>query len=357
MLYLITGLPGNGKTLYTIDYVRKFAEKERRPVYYHGITDLSDSLGWQEFENPEQWHELPQGSIIVIDECQKVFRPLPRAGNIPAHFSELETHRHHGFDLFLITQHPHLIDTRVRRLCGIHRHIIRAYGSHKAIIHEWPEVHSDCEKNRATSSKTVFFFPKDVFNLYKSAEMHTHKVHLPKVFYYVLICLLVISLCFWVVVRWYDKEIGQPSGETAPSSAPASLSNPPALSFAGIGQGSAPPMTPEEYINSYIPRIDGLPHTAPRYDKITEPKQAPRITGCVLQGKRCTCYTQQATKVTTPPEICKNIVQGGYMPFYDFLPETGRLINENRPNVASGDMGGFVHPSTTASSSLAAQNP
>ena len=318
MIYLITGLPGNGKTLYTIDYVRKFAEKEKRPVYYSGIPDLSESLGWQEFENPDEWHTLPQGSIIVIDECQRTFKPLPRSGNIPPCFSELETHRHHGYDLFLVTQHPNLVDMRLRRLCGIHRHIIRAYGSHKAIIHEWPEVHSDCEKNRTTSSKTVFFFPKDIFNLYKSAEIHTHKVHLPKVFYYVLVCLLLIGLCVWIMLRWYGKETSQ---EQVPVEQPSpaqqvSLSIP---SIERIGQGKEL-LTLEEYINSYIPRIENLPHTAPRYDDITKPQQAPRITGCVLMHQRCTCYSQQATKVTTTADFCRLVVRDGRMPFYDFLP-------------------------------------
>ena len=319
MLYLITGLPGNGKTLYTIDYVRKFAERENRPVYYHGITDLSESLGWTEFENPEQWHELPEGCIIIIDECQRIFKPLPRSGNVPPHFSELETHRHHGFDLFLITQHPHLIDTRVRRLCGIHRHIIRAFGTHKAIVHEWQEVHSDCEKNRSNSSKTVFPFPKDVFKLYKSAEMHTHKVYLPKVVWYVVICVLLIGFCFWLMANWYRKELRGDAPPESPEQVAASLpAVPDTGGFSSLGQRQ-PPMSVEEYINSYMPRIDGLPHTAPRYDEITQPKQAPRIVGCVLNKSGCTCYSQQATKINTPKDMCTNIVKNGNMPFYDFL--------------------------------------
>lgn len=318
MIYLITGLPGNGKTLYTIDYVRKFAEKEKRPVYYSGIPDLSESLGWQEFENPDEWHTLPQGSIIVIDECQRTFKPLPRSGNIPPCFSELETHRHHGFDIFLITQHPHLIDTRVRRLCGIHRHIIRAFGTHKAMIHEWSEVHADCEKNRTTSNKTVYFFPRDVFSLYKSAEIHTHKVHMPKIVYYVFICVVVIVLCFWMIFRWYSKETLSQEDQIPveqSSSVQQVLPSMPSVGWQG-GKG----LTLEEYINSYIPRIENLPHTAPRYDDVTQPQQAPRITGCVLMHQRCTCYSQQATKVTTTADFCRLVVRDGRMPFYDFLP-------------------------------------
>ena len=334
MIYLITGLPGNGKTLYTIDYVRKFAASENRPVYYNGISNLSDTLGWEEFEKPEDWHNLPEGSIIIIDECQRTFKPLPRTGNLPLHFSELETHRHHGFDLFLITQHPHLIDTRVRRLCGIHRHIVRAFGTHKAMIHEWSEVHSDCEKNRATSNKTVYFFPKDVFGLYKSAEMHTHKVHVPKVFYYVILCIAAILLCFYMVFRWYGKALNTEEGEiyqaqqTSEQSQESSVTVVPVPSFDRVGQGGKQLLSPEEYINSYIPRIENLPHTAPRYDEVTQPLQAPIITGCVMMHGRCSCYTQQATRVTVTNDFCKLIVREGRMPFYDFLPPSNRRSDE-----------------------------
>jgi len=51
MITLITGLPGNGKTLYTISFVKALAEKENRPVFYSGITDLA--LDWTEIE-PEK---------------------------------------------------------------------------------------------------------------------------------------------------------------------------------------------------------------------------------------------------------------------------------------------------------------
>lgn len=44
MIDLITGLPGNGKTLYTISTVKKMSEGENRPVYYAGIPELT--LDW-----------------------------------------------------------------------------------------------------------------------------------------------------------------------------------------------------------------------------------------------------------------------------------------------------------------------
>ena len=138
MISLITGQPGAGKTLYALNFVKTRAEKENRPVYYSGISDLK--LPWLELDKGEDWHGVPEGSIVVIDECQRVFRPRVNGAAVPEHVSKLETHRHSGIDLVLITQHPMLADNNVRRLVGQHFHVVRAFGTKKATVHEWGEV-------------------------------------------------------------------------------------------------------------------------------------------------------------------------------------------------------------------------
>lgn len=74
MITLMTGLPGHGKTLYCIKMVRERAEKEGRTVYFHGIKELT--LPWVEMHSPESWPDCPDGSIVVIDECQKSYRRM-----------------------------------------------------------------------------------------------------------------------------------------------------------------------------------------------------------------------------------------------------------------------------------------
>ncbi|WMU51306.1 hypothetical protein [Pseudomonas aeruginosa] len=47
-----------------------------RTIYYYGIPDMKlDRLKskWVEFDTPEEWYNLPDGSVIVIDEAQRVF--------------------------------------------------------------------------------------------------------------------------------------------------------------------------------------------------------------------------------------------------------------------------------------------
>jgi len=93
MIYLITGLPGAGKTLFTVADVMGMAEKENRQVYYSGITDCKVP-GWIELEKGEDWYKCPVGSIIIIDECQRVFRPRSAGSNVPEYVSKFETGNH-----------------------------------------------------------------------------------------------------------------------------------------------------------------------------------------------------------------------------------------------------------------------
>ena len=181
MIELVTGLPGSGKTLQTLVRVKDRAEKEGRTVYYDGISGIEEAgvLPWLKHDG-QKWFELPANSIIVIDEAQRLFRPRGRTGEPPEYAAKLETHRHLGIDLVFITQNPMLIDSHVRRLCERHWHVMRRFGTKWATIHEFPSgVREDVDKRRDGSIRHDFRYPKDAFTWYKSAEVHTHKAHIP----------------------------------------------------------------------------------------------------------------------------------------------------------------------------------
>ena len=176
MITLITGQPGAGKTLHALWLVKAYAEKENRPVFYSGIPGLDTSvLPWEELQDADDWPKLQPGAIIVIDECQRIYRPRGSGSKVPESVAAMETHRHKGFDIFLITQHPMLLDSNIRRLCGRHIHVMRAFGANAANIHEWQEARENCDKQRHGSQSKLWKYPKEVFAYYKSAELHTHK--------------------------------------------------------------------------------------------------------------------------------------------------------------------------------------
>jgi len=129
-LILRTGLPGNGKTLNTIKEVDLKAKAEGRVVYYHNVAGLDPSklsAQWYEFDDPLKWYELPNDSIIVIDEAQgnesqPMFGVRDPRKPVPPHVSAFETVRHKGHEVHLITQDPRFIDVHIRRLCNLHIH-------------------------------------------------------------------------------------------------------------------------------------------------------------------------------------------------------------------------------------------
>lgn len=314
MIYLITGLPGNGKTLYTLWHVRDRAKKETRPVYVSGIPELTVPE-WHQIDEDQtrQWFDLPDGAIIIIDEAQRIFRPRPGRGDPPPHVAQLETHRHKGYDIYLITQHPSLIDQNVRRLAGTHRHVQRTFGMHRAVIHEWGEVHMNCELRRNDSSKTNWTFPKDVYSLYKSAEVHTHKIQMPKqVWYLVALLVALVGLFIFLKMDLGDRLRGKSPDQEKPASPVQAASGLPSLPTPDGFKTDAPrPMTQQEYIESLAPRIPNLAYTAPRYDEVTKPTDAPFPVGCIQSGTDCKCYTQQGTLYKASADFCRNVITHG----------------------------------------------
>ena len=71
-------------------------------------------------------------------------------------------------------------------------------------------------------------------------------------------------------------------------------------------------MTAAEYVDARIPRLKDFAHTAPAYDDVTKPTEAPYPAACVQMGKTCKCYTQQATLLQVSGAVCVKIVQQGF---------------------------------------------
>lgn len=314
MITLLTGQPGAGKTLHAIWLIKQMAEKEKRTVYYSGIPDLT--LDWQEMENPEKWYELPVGSIIVLDECQKLFRPRGVGTCVPESVAAMEVHRHKGLDIFLITQHPMLIDSNIRRLVGRHIHVQRAFGASAANIHEWGQVRENCDKQRLDSQSKLWKYPKEVFSYYKSAELHTHKFRPPLRIVLLILGPLLFAVLVFFVVSWFSKK-----GDPIPSkpSAPSSSS---ALSPSASPSGST---RPPSGLESYLPAVPGMPWTAPRYASVVEPTSPPVPVGCIDKGVFCDCYSEQGVVVDVSPKVCKKIAKTGF--HRDFYKEETRPRN------------------------------
>jgi zona occludens toxin len=315
MIVLTTGLPGDGKTLRTLSLVKMISERDSRPVFYSGIADLN--LPWTEIES-KKWMECPPNSIVVIDECQKDFGVRALSKEVPEHIAKLATHRHGGIDIYFITQHPMLLDSFVRRLVNSHFHVVRPFGVQACTVHEWHSIKDNCDKPAARQDSTKHYWKYDVtaFDYYKSAELHTVKRSIPMKLYLTLLIPLILVLCGYYLYGFMQKSKTAVKEEQSSSSSPSVVPSAPTTSSSGRASYKNAFDDAKEFVFASQARIEGLPFTAPKYDEITKPIVAPVPAGCVATKSRCSCYTQQATPIKMPDEICLDIVKNGY--FQDF---------------------------------------
>ena len=186
MITMITGLPGMGKTSLVVSMLLDEVNKGVRPLFVMGLTDLTlehiacpPITEWTEKrvdkDDPTlflDYFTFPPNSILVIDEAQRVFRARSSGSKVPPIVSALETHRHTGLDIWLLTQKPLLVDSHVRELVGRHIHIKDTLLGR--YLYEWTEFQDvNSKSNLSDAVKRKFSPPKKAFEHYKSAQLHT----------------------------------------------------------------------------------------------------------------------------------------------------------------------------------------
>lgn len=353
MIYLITGQIGAGKTLYALPFVKKLSEEETPPrqVYYCGINGINrEKLPWIDLGygvelNPEleaeedrksaeeaaakqqeyvpwfrnneypteakgarDWWKLPVGSIIVIDECQEHFPPRGAGSVQPRYIELMARSRHRGYDIVLLTQGPNMFDSFIRSLINRHYHVIRNWGLKKSTIHEWHRVSLTpvAKAEKAAAVRHEFIYPKEVFSWYESSKKHTHKAHVPLKVFLLPVIVVVAVIAAYVSYKMLMGTMHPKAADGTPAaaaSAPGATQQQPA----GVQQ-----MTPVQYAQSYQERVPGYGYTAPRYDRVTQPVEAPYPAACVSTHTECRCYSQQGTRLAVLATDCARIVRDGF---------------------------------------------
>lgn len=331
MIYLTTGGNGAGKTLLTLKDVRDQQLKENRPVYFHGFKAKQILLdwGWQEFD-PKKWQDLPDGSICVMDECQNEF-PAKVQGELPDYINAVAQHRRRrGFDFWMITPHPSMIHLNIRRLIespSWHRHLKRTAGA--AMVSEikfnFAEVKCEQPGSGARGVVNMRAYPKEVYDWYESASLHTGKVRIPKQVWLLAACVLLVPAFIYLA---YVKVTGNVSKQAKPVAAATSSAPAKPGDTQQAPQRERQKLTADEYIAERQARLADFPHTAPAYDEVTKPTEAPYPAACVHMGKVCKCYTQQATLLQVSGAVCLQIVAQGF--FMDWKPARGEFSSRDR---------------------------
>ncbi len=334
MFYLFTGQPGAQKTANMIHFVMTDSQFQGRPVFFFNINACTVP-NWVELslEEVERWYELPEGSVILIDEGQELFRPQKWDKAKSETVTRLEKHRHKGYDILMTTQHPMLINADVRRQVQQHRHYKKPFGL-KSSAQVWERCVDDpndyhMKKEASSVSGSV---PKEVFTLYKSTVLNTHKARPPKKLYFfaaALVGFIALAINFYLGMN--DPSPTQPQTATSEASITDSITGfvKPAASAKAEEKGFQPfyPLDPTKYAQMFTPRIDGIPSSAPIYDELVKPTVAPktRCFGFMRDGEyQCRCVTQQMTPVEMEYDQCVYVVNNG---LWDPAPVTSATYN------------------------------
>ena len=141
----------------------------------------SFKLHWQYFDDPTLWYELPNGSCIVVDECQQFFPRLSPTGKKPLHYTQFETHRHKGVDVHLVTQNEKFLDSHIRGLTHRHIHYYNKFGGKRLYRIEASMCFDSTSTSDLNATPSVLI-NRDAkyYGVYWSADSHTHKLRIPR---------------------------------------------------------------------------------------------------------------------------------------------------------------------------------
>ncbi|WP_407473008.1 zonular occludens toxin domain-containing protein [Xanthomonas campestris pv. raphani] len=293
MIYLVTGMPGNGKTLYAVDFIKKAVEKGRK-VY----TDIKGLTLAGVEPAPDDWRTLPDGSLVVYDEAHKRFPAFKGKGRSPLKVvQDMDEHRHRGFDMMFITQWPDKIDSELFRLVGTHWHLNRAFGLQSASLCAFTRgvMNPYSATARKGADESIWSYPKDLYNVYKSSSMHTdaHKFKLPAKIRNALITAPMICLVLWGLYAFLMPSVPKKEGP-APGERSAAETNPATVPTLGIAQPVG---------------VSDKALATGEYTSLTGPS-VPAVAGCVDSHRGCRCWNRDGLQIDQTQAECRRVVDG-----------------------------------------------
>lgn len=326
-LVLITGTPGAGKTLLaTWELARTVpgSSIEQGGVsvprqLFSNIRDLLVDHTHIDAKDLESWHTWAKpGDVIIFDEVQEVWRPRGLGVKVPPEIAALETHRHMGVDLVLITQHPMLVDPNIRRLVNQHLHLRRiTVGT--AMVYEWDHCENPSQ-TKGVISHRLFFHRKKMYGLYKSAQLHTKpKVRLPTA---VWVLLALAGVMAYAGPSTYDRITSKWKAPAEPVKTAQVASKP----------VSAPVPLP-------VP-LPALPAVVPAALVASSPKLA--LAGCGIRASVCRCYDGDGQRMEVDPGACeKKIPDAPALDFKEWALSAS-VADFSQPAVAAVSVAGDI---------------
>jgi zona occludens toxin (predicted ATPase) len=318
MITLITAVPGSGKTLYCIGLILKAVE-QGRPVYAN-IDGLKIAKC---HPAPDDWRDTPEGSLVIYDEAQQphLYPSTAHRGEVKdERLRQMEVHRHSGHDLVFVSQSPSFLHHHIRKLAGEHIHLYRAFGAKVVTKYTWQHTcDSPNDRGEQTRADAVpWKFPKEWFQYYTSATIHTHKFKMPKK----LAALLVFIAVVVALVVW-NASTNESSLLTGSGVAQhvESVTVEKAPSVPG-GVRSAPTTGPKS----------ALPATTTLYNWSATETAKP-VSGCIYNATRCQCFDASGSLYAMAHAQCLSVAS-------NMLPRSINVGGSSRGSSRQGMVSG-----------------
>lgn len=324
MQTLITGVPGSGKTAIVVqEFIKPMLgttvkvqpmdgeSYEAQRVLYTNIKGLQlphvlleagpvwrqvGKDGWEQAEGNKlgihNWHEWAKpGAMIVLDEFQRIWPQRPNGAPVPPDVSAMDTHRHGGVDLILLTQ-KQSFDQHIKGLLGRHVHLRRMWPFAAGIMYEW-DSHSQSLLYSKAFKRKPYKIKKSTYELYHSADAHTKQASaIPTLVWFLVAGVVAMGVLGPTFYGRMQERIGTPkkAAEVAKVERPAGTSIKPI----------------DESVREAEPAA------------VAPPADVPVLLGCVASAVRCVCFGSDGARLDKSAEFCTAYTRGSdQVPVYN----------------------------------------
>jgi hypothetical protein len=259
----------------------------------------------------------------------------------------LTMHRHWGFDIYLVTQKPDLLNSYVKAACSEHFILRRLFKMELAVIYTFTEIqdHFGNATRKNAISWSIWFFPKHLYKYYISAEQHTAKTAFPwwlklgGATFVGLVCLSIYKTTdgsFGLFKSGNTETVQQSAQAPAVDKTTASNTEKQQLQdLSNICRNAVNVDTPEckKWFDDLSKnggslgtvtafKYDGSkPYDVEYTDPDLEPKDFPRFKNAIVYNNTCTAFSQQGTIMhNVSKKDCLRLASGD-RPF-DYFAET-----------------------------------
>jgi len=296
-----------------------------KPPEGHSWEDMHEWLKWKE----------NIGSVVIYDEVQYLFPTRSSGSKMPENVAFLNIHGHYGIDMILITQSPKLLDVNLREVVNKHIHIAANKMGGLTRL-EWNEVALNPTQQARNALSSSHKIRQEVFEYYKSAEVHTAHSHVKSRWYYVIIAMLFILPCILGLVGFMGYKMYQGYKEKAGITAQAEAAKEDTGFKNPLDPESQKEMMPQSGIQGqnlkpedFVPTLAEKPESKPIYNGVRQVKTFEYPVGCVDGGKSgCTCYSSQGTPLKEITKaMCKDYAKNG-LPFNPYKDEQQQVAQQ-----------------------------